>query len=82
MCDNWEKLKPIWRGSPSTACIENSVSSITMDEEVGPKETNILIHLEKMLQSCNIFLKVKIANLFLAERYLTIALFLDIIAPF
>ena len=36
MCDNWEKLKPIWRGSPSTACIENSVSYVSMDDEVDP----------------------------------------------
>ena len=35
MCDNWEKLKPIWGRSPS-ACIENSVSSISMDHEVDP----------------------------------------------
>ena len=36
MCHNWEKLKPIWRGSPSTACIENSVSYVSMDDEVDP----------------------------------------------
>ena len=36
VCDNWEKLKSIWGGSPSTACIENSASSISMDDEVNP----------------------------------------------
>ena len=41
-----------------------------------------MIHLEKMLQSYNTFLKVKIASLILAERYLASALFLDIITLF
>ena len=36
VCDNWEKPKSIWEGSPYTACIENSVSSISMDDEVDP----------------------------------------------
>ena len=36
MCDNWEKLTLIWRGSPSTACIENSVSYVSMVDEVDP----------------------------------------------
>ena len=30
VCDNWDKLKCIWGGSPGTICLENSISSFAM----------------------------------------------------
>lgn len=34
VCDNWDKLKAIWGGSPATTCIDNSISSISADDEI------------------------------------------------
>jgi len=33
VCDNWDKLKAIWGGSPATTSIENSISSISMEND-------------------------------------------------
>jgi len=33
VCDNWEKLKVIWGGSPATVTIKNSVTSAQFDDE-------------------------------------------------
>ena len=35
VCDNWEELKAVYGGSPATTCIENSVSSVSVDDELG-----------------------------------------------
>jgi hypothetical protein len=33
VCDNWDKLKNIWEGSPATVSIQNSISSINFDDD-------------------------------------------------